>query len=398
MNNLALVFEVAGWEFKRFFKIKDVIITLLILLFLTGVLGAGFWLAQRESAAKPKIAVINSAILRLDSAPPATFDFSFHQLENEIALRERVGRRDLDALLIIKTTDSAELVTYKDPLWQRQLENVLTNARRQIRLAELNLEAREFEILMAPFQIVPSYHEASSSPSSAAQRVYAGIFACLMLLAIFACYQYLFASITGEKNLRVTEQIISAISPQVWMDGKILGISVIGLTFIIIYGSFSLFIGGLVLYLAGFNVLQLISLTDPLQTLLLLTIALLGILCWNCFFAAIAATVDDPNTSSKSVIMFLPFLPVLVTIAGFTNPDSFVMKLLSILPFTSPSALSMRLVVTDVAAWEIGLALVVLLGTIWLLRKAAAKIFRIGMLIYGKEASFAEVSKWLLYY
>ena len=93
---------------------------------------------------------------------------------------------------------------------------------------------------------------------------------------------------------------------------------------------------------------------------------------------------------------FAPFLPVLVTIAGFTNPDSFVMRLLSIFPFTSPSALSMRLVVTDVAAWEIALAIVVLIGTIWLLRRAAAKIFRIGMLIYGKEASLAEVSKWLL--
>jgi ABC-2 type transport system permease protein len=397
LNNLALVFEVARWEFKRFFKIKDVIITLLILLFLMGVLVAGGWLAQRGSNVKPKIAVINSAILRLDSTAPSNFDFSFHQLENEIALRERVGRQDLDGLLIIKTTDSAELVTYKDPFWLRQLENVLTNARRQIRLAELNLEPKEFEMLMAPFLIVPSYHAAGSAPSSMAQRVYAGIFASLMLLAIFACYQYLFNSITGEKNLRVTEQIISAISPQVWMDGKILGISVIGLAFIIVYGSFSLIIGGLVLYLSGFNVLQLVTLTNPLQTVLLLTIALLGILIWNCFFAAIAATVDDPNTSSKSVIMFAPFLPVLVTIAGFTNPDSFVMRLLSIFPFTSPSALSMRLVVTEVPAWEIALAIVLLIGTIWLLRKAAARIFRIGMLIYGKEASLAEVSKWLLY-
>ena len=396
MNHLALVFEVARWEFKRFFKIKDVIITLLILLFLTGVLGAGVWLAQRGSAAKPKIAVINANILKLESTPP-NLDFRFHEPAEETALRESVGRRDLDGLLIIKTIDQAELVTHDSAFWLPQLQNFLTNARRQVRVAQLELQPKEYDDLMAPLRIVHSHLTSSSAPSSTAQRVYAGIFACLMLLAIFACYQYLFNSITGEKNLRVTEQIISAISPQVWMDGKILGISVIGLAFIIIYGSFSLIIGGLVLYLSGFNVLQLVSLTDPLQTLLLLTIALLGILIWNCFFAAIAATVDDPNSSSKSVIMFLPFLPVLVTIAGFSNPDSFVMRLLSIFPFTSPSALSMRLVVTKVPAWEIALAIVVLIGTIWLLRKAAAKIFRIGMLIYGKEASFAEVSKWLLY-
>ena len=395
MNRLALIFEVARWEIRRFFKLKDVVVTLLILLTLTGVLGAGVWLAQRGTATKPKIAVINAAVLRLDSDAHSDFQFSFHHADKLSALREDVGKREIDGLLIIKTVDDAELVTHRNQLWLQQLENVLTNARRQIRLTELNLEPKQFELLMTPFQIVPTYHETTGTPSSTAQKIYAGIFACLMLLAIFACYQYLFTSITGEKNLRVTEQIISAISSQAWMDGKILGISIIGLAFVIIYGGFSLIIGALTLYLAGFNVLQLVSLTDPLQTLVLLVMALLGIVLWNCFFAAIAATVNDPNTSSKSVIMFLPFLPVLVTIAGFTNPDTTMMKIFSIFPFTSTSALPMRLVVTDVAVWEIVLAIVVLVATIWLLRKAAAKIFRVGMLMYGKEASLAEAARWL---
>lgn len=395
MNNPRLVFEVTRWEFQRFFKIKDVFATLLILLFLSALLGAGIWYARRGAGGRPKVAVINANILHLDSVSLPSFDFTFAQPQEEAALRESVARRELAGLLIIRSVDNAELITYRDQLWVNELESLLTNLRQQVRLAQLNLGPKEFQNVMAPFQITKNYQESGSRPSGLVEKVYAGAVVLLMILAVFTCYQYQFTSITGEKHLRVTEQIISAISPQVWMDGKILGISAIGIAVIVIYGFFSLLVSGFVWWLLGFDVTQLLHLADPPLTMLLLTLALLGILFWNCFFAAIAATVDDPNTSSRSVIMFLPFLPVAITLAGLRNPDGMLMKILAVFPVTSPAALSARLVVTDVAAWEVLVALALLLGTIWLLRKAAAKIFRVAMLMYGKEPSLAELGRWL---
>jgi len=82
--------------------------------------------------------------------------------------------------------------------------------------------------------------------------------------------------------------------------------------------------------------------------------------------------------------MFLPFLPVTITVAGMQDPTSSAMKFLGVFPLTSPTALSARLVLTDVAAWEALVALLLLLVTIWL-RKTAARIFRLAMLMYGKE-------------
>ncbi|MGH9871263.1 MAG: ABC transporter permease [Pyrinomonadaceae bacterium] len=363
--------------------------------FITALVGAGVWFVRRGSVDRPKIAVINASVLRLDSAPDPEFDFRFAHAQEEAGLRESVGRRELNGLLIIKSVDSGELVTYRDQLWMNQFGNLLTTARSHARLAELNLGLKEFETVIAPFEIATSYPDVSSQPSGRVEKVYAGAFMCLMILAIFACYQYQFTSITGEKHLRVTEQIVSAISPQVWMDGKILGISAIGLALIVVYGSVSLLISGFAWWLAGFNLTQLLTLANPLLTLMLLALALLGILFWNCFFAAIAATVDDPNTSSRSVLMFLPFLPVTITLAGLRNPDSTIMKVLGMFPITSPAALSARLVVGEVQAWEVCVALGLLLGTIWLLRRAAAKIFRLAMLMYGKEPSLAELGRWL---
>jgi ABC-2 type transport system permease protein len=395
VKDVRLVFEVARWEFDRFFKVKDVIVTLLVLIFIGAVLYAGVWVALSGINKKPKIVVINAAVLRLDPAETAEFDLRFAQADEEGALRESVRRQDIDGLLIVKNVDSAELVTYQDQLWARQLESFLANARNRSRLIEMNPGSKELSTVTSPFNLSPSYHRQRNPTFGRIEMGYAGALVALMILAVFACYQYQFTSITGEKHRRVTEQIISAISPQVWMDGKILGISAVGLALILVYGTVSLLMSGIVFWMAGYNPLRLFAFVNVPLTLLQLLLALLGILFWNCFFAAIAATVDDPNTSSRSVIMFLPFLPVMITIAGIRHPDSTLMRVLGIFPVTSPTALSARLVLTDVAAWEILVALGLLLVTIWFLRKTAAKIFRVAMLMYGKEPSLREMTRWL---
>lgn len=394
MNKLRLVFEVARWEFARFFKLKDVIATVLILLFLAVLVGGSMWLVQR-SVRKPKVAVINAQILQLDMVQTPGFDLRFARAEEESALRESIRRREIEGLLIIRDVDTGELVTSGGQLWTNQLVSLLTNARRQSQLTQLNLTSNELANLNVPFQITSSTQVASGRPSSRMEQIYVGVVICLMILAIFACYQYQFTSITGEKHRRVTEQIISAISPQVWMDGKILGISAVGLALMAVYGGTTLLLTGLVMWFAGSNLTQILPLVSPPLTVLILLLALLGILFWNCFFAAIAATVDDPNTSSRAVIMFLPFLPVTITMAGMQNPGSATMRFLGIFPLTSPAALSARLVLTDVAVWEVVTSIGLLLITIWLLRKAAARIFRLAMLMYGKEPSLKEMARWL---
>jgi ABC-2 type transport system permease protein len=140
---------------------------------------------------------------------------------------------------------------------------------------------------------------------------------------------------------------------------------------------------------------NLLFLIRPSLLITLLTLAFLGILFWNCFFAAIAATIDDPNTSSRGVFMFLSFLPVTFAAGAITNPDSTLMKVLGLFPVTSSAVLSVRLVRTEVAAWEVPVAVVLLVGAIWVLRWTAGKIFRLAMLMYGKEPSLAEIGRWL---
>lgn len=393
MNELGLVLEVARWEFKRFFKIKDYIVSLLILAFIAAAVWGVVWLLWGK-AEKVRVATINAGILSLQASPDPGFEFVNSHSEEEGALRKSVGQRGLDGLLIIRNVDEAELVISREVLWQAELTDLLTSARLQVRLAQVNLQASEFAELQKPFTVTTTY-DTPGNISTATERAYAAVFISVMMLAIASCYMYQFTAITGEKHLHVTELIVSAISPQIWMDGKIIGISVLGLVTVLIYGGLAFGASILLLWLGGLDSMHLLLLVRPSLMVSLLTLGLLGILFWNCFFAAIAATIDDPVTSTRGVYMFLSFLPVTFAAGAITNPDSALMKVLGLFPVTSPAVLSVRLVRTEVAAWEILVAIVLLVGSIWVLRWTAGKIFRLAMLMQGKEPGLAEIGRWL---
>lgn len=393
MSELRLVLEVARWEFRRFFKIKDFIVSLLVLAFIAGAVWGGAWLMWGK-AERARIAIVNAEILALGVSPDPGFEFVNSQGEDQAALRESIAKAELDGLLIIKSVDEAELVVSREVLWQAKLADLLTSARLRVRLAEANLQSSEFAELQKPVTVSTTY-VTPGNISTTTERAYAGGLIGVMMLAIASCYMYQFTAITGEKHLHVTEQIVSAISPQVWMDGKIIGISVLGVVTVLIYGGLAFGASVLLFWLSGLDFMHLLLLVRPSLMISLLTLVLLGILFWNCFFAAIAATIDDPVTSSRGVYMFLSFLPVTFAAGAITTPDSTLMKALGLFPVTSPAVLSVRLVRTEVAAWEILVAVGLLVGSIWALRWTAGKIFRVAMLMYGKEPGLAEIGRWL---
>jgi ABC-2 type transport system permease protein len=119
----------------------------------------------------------------------------------------------------------------------------------------------------------------------------------------------------------------------------------------------------------------------------------LALLLWNAFFAAFAATIDDPNTSARTSVMFLPMLFVFMALwVVLRDPDSLVARGLALFPLTSAVALPARAILSDVGSLEILISLVLAEGTIALVRRAAGRVFRAGMLMYGKEPSVREMA------
>jgi ABC-2 type transport system permease protein len=251
----------------------------------------------------------------------------------------------------------------------------------------------QLEDLVRPLSLELSFAD-QAKEARGSGRMGAMVMLGLMFVGLLIGFSYLLVGLTAEKTQRVTEQLIAAISPQTWVDGKILGLS--GL---VIVNLLSLVLG-YVLYKVIAAVVwgdplsfpTLIS--DPLLFAGVFVLALLGFFMWFSFFAVVASTISDPNTSTRSAIMMVPFLPLPLAVAALSNPDAGWLQIFGVIPFTSPTVLSARLVLGEVAMWEFPVAVVLLLATIWFLRRMAGKIFGTSMLMYGKEPKWSEVLRW----
>jgi ABC-2 type transport system permease protein len=115
----------------------------------------------------------------------------------------------------------------------------------------------------------------------------------------------------------------------------------------------------------------------------------MSVLMWNSLLAAIASVITDPNNSGKSSLMLLPVLFIVITLV--ISPQNKLAVFLSWFPLTSATAMPMRWVVGNVDLWQLAGSFILLTATFYLLRKLAAKIFRVSILISGKEPTWGEI-------
>lgn len=391
-NRLKTVWNVTKWEFTRFFKWKDMIKgTLFFLAF--GLIGGlvGIWVAT-DSITTPDIAVHEYGDFDRDRFHSEEFRFTNRTDDSLETLKEELESGSLDGILSIVSTDSATIRMKSERGWLVTLRQHLQDQRTDLKLQEFNIDASVYEAIQDGMVLHTEFN--SGSESSSADKWIAGIAIFLVLVAVFLGFAYQFTAITGEKQQRITEQVISAIHPQTWIDGKILGITGIGLTYVVYYAGLML-VGMIALVqFTGAPFGQALLLINPGLLGLFLIISLLGILMINSFLAGIAATIDDPNTSQKSALMMLPIYPVMFAFVAIFNPDSTAIQILGIFPLTSYAILPARMVMTQVAWWEPAVAILLLAAMAWLFRLWAGKVFAVGMMMYGKEPSIKEMVYW----
>ena len=381
---------VAGWEFRRFVKLKQQIIGLLIPAAAFAVVSLITEAGKRSRQDAVEVAVVHADRLPLDASGEPDIRLVPHPASALDSLRAAVGRRDLRGLLVLKSTDEAELVVNREPAWRGAVERVLSQARQRAKLAESRLSAEQVAGLLAPVRVKVTFHEAARS--NRGLRLWGIGTVAFMMIALFGGAANVFVSITGEKQARVTEQVVSAISPQSWMDGKILGLTGVALVGAVSTGA--VVIAWLAFQSRGGGGLGALAIS-PLTLALFVLLAALGCLFWLAFFGAVAATIDDPNNSARSTMLFLPMLFSAPAFAAVPRPDSVFAKVVALFPLTSTAGLPVRVMLAEPPWWEIVASLALLVLATWWMRTGAGRIFHFGMLMYGKEASWGEMRRWM---
>ena len=233
---------------------------------------------------------------------------------------------------------------------------------------------------------------------------YIVFFLLYMILAIYG--QTILRGVMEEKTNRVAEVVVSSARPTTLLMGKVLGITSVALTQVLVWVGMAVLMysqRGAILRQFGVPAaaaggFSLPSISAGVGVALLLFF-LLGLVFYAALYAAVGAMVssqEDVNQASLPITLLL-IASVVVAQVVLMKPNAPVARVMSLLPFSAPIIMPTRMALVTLPWWEIGTGLLsVALGcafALWL----SARIYRIGMLMYGKRPTFGEVAKWVRY-
>ena len=211
----------------------------------------------------------------------------------------------------------------------------------------------------------------------------------LLWMSVLTSGQYLLTSLIEEKSSRVMEVLLSAVSPLQLLLGKILGQCGVGLLILCSYGSTGM------LALVYFALSHQIAASNIIFLLVYFFIAFASM---ACLFAAVGSAVSDVREAQSLIgpIMIVLMIPMMLWLPILQNPNSMFAQVMSFIPPISPFVMVLRLAGSEpVPVWQVIGSIVLGVVSVTFFAWAAAKIFRIGVLMYGKPPNFATLVRWV---
>ena len=214
----------------------------------------------------------------------------------------------------------------------------------------------------------------------------------LLLLAIMASSAYLMQGIVAEKENKTVEILLSSLSANELLSGKILGFGSAGLLQVLVWFCS----GGIILFLSPFA-----SLFQGIQISWILILAIvyftLGYLLFAGSMACAAAPASTVSDAQQGAMIFtmLGILPMILISIIIKAPNSVIAKVLTYVPYTTSVTTLMRIALVEVPIYELVVSLSILVISVLIMIKLSAKIFRTGILMYGKKMKIKDIFRYL---
>lgn len=309
------------------------------------------------------------------------------------------------------------------------LENTIERELQEVKLLQDGLDIDRINATRTSIDILQESYdgEQSSKIDNVLKLAFGGIAGYLLFMFIIIYGNMIMRSVIEEKTSRIIEVIISSVKPIQLMMGKIIGTSLAGVTQFAIWAV----LGGVLLILVsaifGVDMAQVntpqqqmvmetmqnqnadqmaVNIINAINNLPLtnLVVAFMfffigGYLLYSSIYAAIGAAVDNETDTQQFMLPILMPLILAVYVGVFTvieDPHGTVSTVFSFIPLTSPVVMLMR-IPFGVPIWQQVLSLVLLVGTFSITVWFAAKIYRVGILMFGKKPTYKELFKWLKY-
>ena len=219
-------------------------------------------------------------------------------------------------------------------------------------------------------------------------------FGILLAVTVFVSAGYLVRSVAEEKSSRVIEIVLSSVTPQQLLAGKVIGLGALGLTQILVWIASAAGLSGGLVVLAGI-MLPLLMRVEVFG--LALVYYILGFGVYAVLIAAIGTLGSSFQESQQitGIFIFVAAVPMMLTGVIMTNPNAMVVRVLSWFPLTAPTTMMLRLPLAEVPWTDIAGSIALLVVTIPVVVWFGAKVFRLGMLMYGKRPGILEIVRLL---
>lgn len=431
---------------KRVKKKSFIILTVLVPFLFAGMFALIILLSVNNDKEERTIAVYDESSLFLKEFKQDGYTkYKFVTSDEYKKLSSDLKSSSYYALLYIPSaiyeTNSAQMISEKQlPMdvvdkIENTLSKYIENDKRQKVIAETGipdlekrLSATRTRISLNTLKVSESGEAKKSSSAVAFITSYAMGF--IIYFFVFMYGAMVMRSVMEEKKNRIIEVIISSVKPIQFMAGKIVGTALVGLTQVaiwVILGSVSLIVAqGFISPQSAMEIGKTISETQPggnpammqaadqnkiveiMEMIGNLNIPLIlfsfvfyflfGYLLYSSLLGAIGAAVDNDEDSQQMVfpVTFPLILSIMLLFPIARNPEGPVAFWASIIPFTSPVAMLAR-VPYGIPTWELLLSMFLLVITTFGAIAAAAKIYKVGLLMYGKKVTLKELFKWLRY-
>lgn len=313
---------------------------------------------------------------------------------------DRVAENDALAVLEIESDMSLVWTEYRSNHTglASMASQMLTRQLQSIALSEQGLSETAIQQILAPPQLTT--HELVEEMGKSMEQTYFYTYLLLFLLymTVMMYGQLVASSVASEKSNRSMEMLITSARPLSLMFGKVIGSGLAGLAQIAVF----------LISAAGFYSLNqdswadipfIRSIFDMPPNIIVYTIFfyLAGYFMYAFLYGALgslASRIEDINTSIMPIMLII-MAAMFVSIFGMISPEAAWLTVFSFIPFFSPMAMFVRIAMTQVPGWQIAISIVIMLTTIWLTGWISSRIYRIGVLMYGKPPKLREVVRIL---
>ena len=436
MNHLSLIIK---REYLTKVKNKSfIIMTFLSPLIMIGLISIVAYLAQMNNDKKRTISIVDESGLFVEvfkNTENTTYNF-LNDISQEDA-KAVVKKEENYGLLYIpkgnldEVSESISFYSEDSPSLTviRNLENKIENKLRELKLISDGLDLQQIKNASSNINISQESFDGkkSSKIDNILKLAFGGAAGYLLFMFIIIYGNMIMRSVIEEKTSRIIEVIISSVKPIQLMMGKIIGTSLAGITQFAIWIFLLAVLSMILSFVFGVDLMSAQSqqqeivqqamgnpqmqneISLAIQSfqnlpLLNLIIAFLfffigGYLLYSSLYAAVGAAVDSETDTQQFMLPILMPLILAVYVGVFTvieDPHGTVSTIFSFIPFTSPVVMLMR-IPFGVPIWQQLLSFAILVGTFTFTVWFAAKIYRVGILMYGKKPSYKELFKWLKY-